>query len=258
MLRKVLAFIAMGYLICSLSACGGSRRDENRPNLQAQDKLSAAELNVRLGQGYLQQNRLELALDKLKKAIVLDPKLPSAHTVIAVLYERINDLENARLHYKRAVDLSPRAGSVLNNYGTFLCRQGEYELADRLFEKALADPFYETPAVAHGNRGQCAVDWGKLDLAEDQLRQSIQKNPSGAAGLLALAHVYLIKKDYMKGRAFIQRYEAEEKPSAEGLKLALEIERGVGNTAAINEYKNRLLSEFPNSPEAKQLEGEGG
>lgn len=258
-LEAVAKFLWVGVLLLGVAGCAApSTRERALGAAHQTEKLSAAELNVQLGQGYLQQDRLELALEKLRKALALDPKLPSAHTVIAVLYERINDPEAARRHYKRALELSGKVGSVLNNYGAFLCRQGDYEVADRLFEQALADPFYETPPVAHSNRGQCALNWGKLDLAEQHLRMAVQGNAPMHDALLALAQVYWKKGEGLKARAFMQRFEAVAALTAESLLLAYRIESALGNQKAAEEYKNRLLTEFSASAEAKQIQEGGG
>ncbi len=239
-----------------LGACGTSaeRSDSSQRSTRAAQLKSAAEVNVQLGQGYLEQGRYEIALEKLRKAIELDPRSTDAHTVIAVLYERIGDRAQAETHYRRAAELKPKSGVTLNNYGTFLCRYGNHAEADRYFERALADPFYTTPAVAHANRGICALDAGKLDVAEKELRQASRMQPDAPDTLYAMAKLNFAKGDLLRARAFVQRYEAQSPASAEALRLAYDIERGLGNAAAAAEYRQRLLAEFPDSDVARRLD----
>jgi type IV pilus assembly protein PilF len=213
--------------------------------------------NVSLGQGYLSQGRLELAMQKLQRALELDPKLPAAHTVIAVLYDRIGDTQKARTHYLRATELAPTSGGVLNNYAVFLCHSRDFENADAYFARALADPFYETPAVGHANRGTCALDWGRLDVAEESLRRAVQLEPEMPDALYGMARVSVAKNDFLRARAFVQRYEATGKAGAEGLGLGYDIERKLGNMRGANEFRARLLREFPESEPARRLAGEG-
>ncbi len=244
-------------LACCVAACGTTTRRADGSSRNADDKASArasaAGTNVQLGQGYMEQGRLELAMEKLTRAIETDPKSTSAHTVIAVLYERISDPVNARIHYKRASELSPRAGDVLNNYGTFLCKQGEYPAADQLFVRALADPFYKTPAVAHANRGACAASSGDLQVAEDSLRRAVQLSPNNPDALFSMARVSYLKGDYMNARAFVQRYESTGRAAVDGLLLGYEVEQKLGNVRGANEYRQRLLVQFPDSEAARRL-----
>jgi type IV pilus assembly protein PilF len=249
---------ALIVAVLLLAACGGApQRSESASGKTLSARQTAAETNVRLGQGYLEQDRLEMALDKLTKAIELDPRSTSAHTVIAVIYERINDRESARVHYKRAVELSPRSGDVLNNYAAFLCMEGDYEQADALFQRALGDPFYKTPAVAHANRGSCALSAGRLDAADESLRQAVQIAPDMPDALYAMARTSLLRGDLLRARAFVQRYEATGRAGADGLGLGHEVETKLGNVRAANDYRQRLLAQFPDSQAARRLEGDG-
>lgn len=220
----------------------------------AKSRANAAAINVSLGQSYLAQGQLEIAKEKLDKALALDPKSVDAHTVVAVLYERINDEVQAQVHYKRAAQLAPKSGAVLNNYGQFLCRRGQYQEADALFVRALADPFYTTPAVAHENRGSCARRWDKPELAEESFRKAVELDPKRGDALYYLGEILYRNKDYFRARAFVQRHEAAAGASAASLALAFKVEQGLGDRKAASEYKNRLLSEFPDSAEAKNLE----
>ena len=227
-----------------------------KPKNAAESRAEAAKINVSLGQSYLEQGKLEIAKQKLDKALALDPKSPDAHTVIAVLYERIKDDKSARVHYKRATELAPKNGAVFNNYGQFLCRRGEYAEADRLFLKALADPFYATPAVAHSNRGTCALSAGNAQLAEDSFRTAIQIDPNQADSLFRLAEILHAKKDFFRARAFVQRHEGVAGASPGSLALAMRIEQGLGDVKAASAYKQRLFAEFPESEQAQQLKNQ--
>jgi type IV pilus assembly protein PilF len=255
MRRDLAPRVLLLALALTLTACGSTARraDDGAPR-SAASRENAAETNVQLGQGYLAQGKLELAMEKLKRAIDLDPKSTSAHTVIAVLYERIGDPERARGHYRRATELSPDSGDVLNNYGTFLCREGDYDGAEAMFSKALDDPFYKTPSVAYANRGACALGANRLDAAEENLRRAVQLDPNMPDALFSLAQVSYAKGDYLRARAFVQRYEATPGSGADGLRLGYEIEKKLGNVRAANEYRARLKEKYPDSEAASRLD----
>jgi len=237
----------------SLAACATSeKRPEHKSNAETK-KSNAAEVNVSLAQNYLEQGKYEIALDKLQKALEIDPRSTSAHTVMAVLYERIGNDELASTYYKRAAELSPKAGATNNNYGTYLCHKGQYPEADALFQRALEDPFYATPALALANRGTCAMTWGKTELAEESFRKAIQIQPDQAESLFRLAEILAKKGDYFRARAFVQRFESAAKATPDSLLLAMRIEEGIGDRRAAIAYKRRLLGEFPESEQAQEL-----
>ena len=245
-----LKFALALLLILGLGACASAA-----PRSKASEKArSAAEVHVALGQRYLQQGKLELALEKLEKALKFDSSYVDAHTVIAVLYERINDQKQAAEHYRRAVELAPRNGAVNNNYGAFLCRAGKLDEAAVRFSTAVADPFYRTPDVAYANSGTCFQQAGKFDRAEQDFRKAVEINPNNSEALFHLAGVLFRKSDFLRARAFLQRFEALGAPSADALLLGFNIETSLGNAREANEYARRLRSEFPDSPQRQKLE----
>jgi len=237
---------------CATSSSSSSTRRSNS-DTAAGRKASAAEINVSLGQSYMRQGKLEIAKQKLERALQLDPKLPDAHTVIAVLYEQINDTASAAKHYQRAAELAPKSGVVNNNYGTYLCKQGQYERADAYYARALQDPFYDTPAVALANRGACALRWKKPQLAEESFRKALLLSPNQPDALLSLAEILYQKGDYFRARAFVQRHEGLSSPRPDALLLGRNVELRLGNGDAAREYTRKLLQSFPDSEQARLL-----
>src|SRR5690606_29494273 len=147
------------------------------------------ETNLKLGQAYMQSGELEHALDKLQKAIQLDPRSAQAHTVLAILLERIGRNDKAGDHYERSVQLTPTEGNVLNNYGAYLCRHRRHAEADAMFARALDDPFYRTPGAALANAGVCAAEAGDAQQAERYFRRALEFNPADTTALLHLAQI---------------------------------------------------------------------
>ncbi len=220
-------------------ASGGGTRPTAEPNQQA------AALQVKLGQGYLNQGELETARDKLQRALELDPRSVDAHTVMAVLQERIARHEIAEMHYRRAVELKPDGGAGNNNYGTFLCGRGRYDEAQPYFARAVQDPFYRTPAVAYANAGFCALKAGRVEEAETSLRSALEFEPRNAGVLFELARLHLQRGDTMRARAFLQRYEAISDGDPEALALGAELEQRTGDAAAESRYRDELQRRFP-------------
>lgn len=263
--ERALAAVMFALAIAGLAGCatGGTSRPSSvvdNPVKSDPDnpRTKAAKENTELGLGYMRQGKLEVALEKLNKALAADPRHVDAHTVIAVLYEQIGDKAKAEEHYRRAVQLRPRSGNENNNYGWFLCNAlGRHDDSAAYFEKAVADPFYQTPVVALTNAGSCAIKAGRFDVAERDLRLALERDPNQVSALLGMASVLYGRNEFFKARAFIQRYEAVGQASAESLMLGRNIELRLGNASAAVDYTRRLRERFPDSEQARALDNPG-
>lgn len=256
-MRRDLRFAAAVALCASLTACmpvtttGGGVKDS-----QSEKREDAARVRVELGSRYMQQGKYELAQENLQKALEYDSNYVDAHTVIAVLYERIGRNKEAGDHYARAAELAPKSGAANNNYGQYLCATGKYADAQRYFARAMEDPFYKTPDVLYTNAGVCLLnnDPGQLDKAEDDFRKALEANPGNALALYSLAKTLYKKNDFFHARAFIQRFESLGQPSPDALLLARNIEVKLGHSEGAREYTQRLREQFPDSEQAHSLD----
>ncbi|HEY8682883.1 MAG TPA: type IV pilus biogenesis/stability protein PilW, partial [Rhodanobacter sp.] len=213
-----------------------------------------ARVHTELGQRYMANGDLQSALEKLNMALKYDPGYAPAHTVIAVLYERINKLPEAEMNYRQAVALEPTKGEVNNNLGQFLCRTGKSAEAMTYFKKAVADPFYKTPDMALTNEGVCQLQSNDFAGAETSFRDAIARNPNNADALLQLANTLYLHNDAFRARAFFQRYDALGQSTAAALKLGYDIESRLGNRDGAQTYSKRLQSQFPDSEQAHALD----
>lgn len=221
---------------------------------KGQEAEDAARVHTELGQQYMENGDLQTAMEKLTLALQFDPNYAPAHTVMAVLDERIKRLPDAEQHYRRAVELEPAKGAPNNNLGAFLCRIGKRQEAIGYFQKAIADPFYQTPDVAWTNQGICQLDAHDRAGAEASLRKAIALNPQNGEALFQLAHALYLDNDAFRARAFEQRFDALGQPTAASLQLGYQIESRLGNTDAALTYRRRLQAQFPDSEQAHALD----
>ncbi|HEY0178080.1 MAG TPA: type IV pilus biogenesis/stability protein PilW, partial [Dokdonella sp.] len=249
-MRRDGALLATAFCVAALAGCGIGGGGV-KPDSAATQKREAARIHTELGQKYMQQGKFEIALQKLDAALSFDPDYVDAHTVRAVLYEQINDPTQAEQEYRRAAQLKPKGGNELNNYAWFLCRHGHLAEAQDYFQRALADPFYKTPALALTNSGTCLRKAGRNAEAEAALRGALEKDPNETEALFELASVLYEKGEYFKARAFVQRFESLSQPRPDALMLGRNIELKLGNGSAAGDYTRRLLQGFPDSQQAR-------
>jgi type IV pilus assembly protein PilF len=226
------------------TACVTTHEEGGIPTAKP-DLVEAARLNTQLGIDYARQGKNDLALEKLQRALDQDDSSALTHSTIAFVYARAGDDKLADKHYRRAIQIDPKDPEVHNNFGVFLCANGRPKDGEEQLKLAAADSRYRTPEVALTNAGVCARKLPDLAKAEAYLRQALQINPQFPDALAQMAWLSYQKKDYLKSRAFLQRYQLVGRPTPETLKIGMLTETALGDTAAARAYEQRLKREFP-------------
>jgi len=236
-----------------ISACGvpGSSK---RPQSEA-DQKKAAKLNVKLASGYIQRGDLEVAKEKLLKAIEQDDAYVPAFTTMAILMSLVGKPDEADDYYQDALDIDDKNPETLNNYGAFLCGQDKIDDALEQFSKAIRNQFYETPEKSHANMGYCLLKADNPDYvtAENHLRQALKINPTMHSALLAMGELGIKTRRYLMARAYMQRYHAVSQPSASSLWYQIQAEKALGDEKHFVKLSRLLLKRFPSSPEADKV-----
>lgn len=221
------------------------------------DKVSlkqASDYNYELGVKYLQQGQRDLAMEKLQKAIRQNPDNANAYMGLGMLYDTIGDPDRADNNYRIALREAPDNPQVQNNYAVFLCQHGQAQKSEKYFIEAAQNPLYPTPEAAFTNAGVCANKINDAAAAAQYFRKALDINPNFPEALYQMARVSYNQKQYLQARAYLQRFEdvtPQERP--EVLLLGVQNERALGNRQGVAVYAKKLLSQFPNSPQAQQL-----
>ena len=222
--------------------------------VQEPDLKQASALNIQLALGYIERDQLGIAQEKLNKAIEQDPGNVDAYTTMAYLKRKVKEYEAAEEYYLEALSIKSNDPNIYNSYGGLLCQMGRYDDALEEIKKAYDNPFYETPYLAYANAGTCLLEKGEYKEAEKMLRRSLRDQPNYANALLSMAEIGVKTKKYLMARAYIQRYHAIARPTAESLWLQVQSEKALGAKEHYVKYAKQLLNDFPDSDEAGMLE----
>jgi len=241
---------ALLALVCALALAGCVRET---PPLNKPDMQQAARINTELGLSYASQGMLPLAETKLKKAVEEDAGIARAHSGLGYVYWQRGDVDAAQKEYRRAIDLDGNDPDIRNNYGVFLCSQKHFDEGQQNFQLALKNHNYSTPAKAWTNAGLCARQAQQFDQAEGYFRKALLIDPNFPDALYEMASLSFQQQDYLRTRAFLDRYLKVGPATAPVLLLGVNTERALGNDEAAHGYELKLVRNFPDSDEAAKL-----
>ncbi|WP_269791634.1 type IV pilus biogenesis/stability protein PilW [Stenotrophomonas sp. Iso1] len=211
---------------------------------KARNRVKYEELMTVVGDRF-KRGELDDAMKFARAAQKLDPKAPDPHTAQAVIESRRGQVVAAGEAYRKAAELAPRRGDVLNNYGTWLCGNGHPAEALVWFDRAMADPEYDSRAEALANAGGCALDAGQSERAQADLRQALALAPNNPYALESMARNEVLHGRYFEARAFYQRRLAAAPATVSVLQLAIQVEERLGDRTAAGRFQQRLREEFP-------------
>jgi len=231
-------------LIIFISGCTGAGGVKSQ---------KASSVNSDLGIRYLQAGRLQLANEKLEKAISQNPNSPVANHYYAVLQQRLGNTQKAQQYFIKAVNLNPKDSEIRNNYGSFLCDNGQAQAAIQQFTTSINDPLYKTPEFAYTNAGICLRKTGNDTKAEEYFRNALRKKSAFPSALLEMASLYSDRKIYPRAQAFMSRYESIGKSTPKALELCTIINFKMNDIAKSESCKSALLRLFPESSEAQRV-----
>jgi type IV pilus assembly protein PilF len=217
------------------------------------DQRRAAEVNAELGINYLRRNDLLQAQRALERAVQFDPGLAMAHLGLASLRERQGSIDEAVVHYRKALALEPANPYVQTNLGDLLCRQGQWAEGEALLAKASANPSYAARHVALLSAGLCDLRLGETERAERRMREALRIEPQYADALYELARLTHADGRPFQTRAFLSRLDALGIVVPGSLLLCYQAELQLGNRSDAYRCAEQLKRDFPDSEEAAVL-----
>jgi type IV pilus assembly protein PilF len=244
-------FVTGTLMLCGCVSTGGQQSTLRKSESSEAEK--AGELNKQLGSVYLRQGNLALAKEKLERAEKYNSRDPELHSVLALLYERLNIPEEVDKHYRTAIRLAPKDPEISNNYAVYLCQHGRTDEGVKRFLESARNPLYRTPEMAYTNAGVCLRRAKRLDEAANSFQRALAIRPRNAEAVFQAADLALERGDAAKGREQVDKYLASFDATADVLEVGVRLARAQGDRVAEEKYTRRLRVEFPSSPQFRSL-----
>lgn len=219
------------------------------------DNRRRSEIRAALAGEYFQRGNLQVALEEAETAAREDPAYAPAHNIRGLILMELGEQARARSAFEEAQRLAPKDPEVMNNYGWFLCRNGDYARAMDLFATAQSTTLYATPEKPLLNAGLCARRQGRTDEAEMNLRRALAIRADLPSALLTLAEIAFEGRRYVEADELFIRYSRLVEPPLPALALGVRIARAAGDRAMAESLVAQLRRRFPNASETRELAG---
>jgi type IV pilus assembly protein PilF len=155
--RQLLSILFIFITLLTVSGCSTDSYHVDYPN------TPAARYNAEQGLYYLHHGETHLAAEKFNLALTQAPRDPLVLDALAFYYEKSGDIGLANQTYFDALLLDPRSGTLRNNYGAFLCRNGYTLESINYFMRAAVVPYYREATESYANARYCTEKLGAGD-----------------------------------------------------------------------------------------------
>ena len=227
---------------------------KNSPVVNSEmNNLEAAKTRISLALEYLKAGNNTQAKFNLERAAKFAPKLPEVHYTLAYYFEQVKEFQQAKASYQTALKLVPNDPNTLNNYGTFLCRIGEYDEARVQLLKAIDTRGYLRVSQSYENLALCAVKQDKFELALDYLNSAVQHDGQSKSALISLAGLYYAKSDLHQALRVLERYTENGFISSRSLFLEYLLHQEMGHLEQSQKIATTLVQTYPQSYQAQAI-----
>jgi len=254
MAKYIFPTLLTAVCMSQLSGCVTQSFENNEPIVKTQanrDEMAAT--RVSLGLGYLGMGDMSQAKLNLEKAKRFSPNLVQVHTAFAHYYETVGEGKLATESFEQALAIKADSADTLNNYGVFLCRQGNIAAAEVQFLKAIAVPSYLLVSQSYENLASCYLQNDNFEKAEMYLGKAISHSPNRTVTLFQMVRLQYAMADYKAGKKFLQKFERNtQRFTADSLALSYKLYWKLGQRRTASNYANMLVKMYPQSWEAKQ------
>jgi tetratricopeptide (TPR) repeat protein len=184
------ATIDLGGVLVSLGSRDGEISQAEWQSLleEAIDLFPTAGTAVALGDLYLEQNQVSEAVVQYRQAVELGPGLGMAHTRLGNAYRDEGNTQQAALAYEQAIRVDPEYVGAYMNLGGIHEMHGREDEALALYRAAV--DMAPDSAWAHAGLGRIYVRLGESAEGLRHLEQSVELEPDRVLWLMRLANAY--------------------------------------------------------------------
>lgn len=161
---------------------------------------------VQLAIAYYDANDLVGARRHIANAMEIDNRNSSVYNVLALISQAEGDIELAEENFLRAISLDRDNARARNNYAALMFETGQFEEAFEQLQRVTEDVNYEGRAVAFENQGRAALRLNRRDDAATAFSRALQLNGNLYISALELAILEIHQERWLLAERRFQQY----------------------------------------------------
>ena len=222
------------------------------------DPEEAEDAYVRLGLAYIQNERYGRARRHLDRALEINDESAPAIAAKGLISQEEGEYELAEQQFRRAMGLDPDYTRGRSHFGVFLYNRGRYAEALEQFRIASEDTEYESRAGVFVNMARTASKLGRHDEAAASYQRAMQLKRGSMRAHIGAVTSLIDAGRYAEARPLYRqlRTRIERSPDVshtpESLLAGVRLAREEGNDDVASEFAKQLGQRFPDSEEYQQ------
>lgn len=242
-------FLLVALVIGSIHGCASSAEQK----IQKWEPKKRAQAHVELGLDYLKRGQFDTAREELDVAISIDPASDQAYHGKGLLLAQTGYTSEAQQMLARAVRINPKNYVAANDYGIYLCRNGEHTGGIKNLNRVESkqDNLYRTNTLL--GLGICHFQMGDLIPAKGYFIEVLESAPGLPQALLPMAEISFQQQNFLSARAFIERYISVGAISERALVLGATTEIQLDDVEKARQYFRELRRVYPSSKGVVEL-----
>jgi len=234
-----------------LAGCVTTTTGGFNPNTSEEEALRDY---IQLAVAYYDANDMAGARRHINNALAIDSRNSEVYNVLALVHQREGDLDLADEVFQRAIRLDGANSRARNNYAAFLFNQQRYADAYEQLEIVSRDTTYEGRPIAFENLGRSALRLGENDEAARAFERALQLNGNLYVSALELAQLRFNNGDYQAARTLFNQYLTTKDflgipHTPRSLWIGIQVESYFQNKDVVDGYVRLLTALYQDSPE---------
>lgn len=219
------------------------------------EKQDSVKAHVELGVSYFQAGRFDVAQEEALAALKERPSDSDALTLLGSVHWALKEAAPAEAAFRKAISSNSSNANAQNNLGLILCQTGRIDEGIENFGLALATPRYPKEQMLNTliNSGICLSSKPDYPAAERYFLKALEQEPFHPPALFQLANLYYKTNRYPAASSRLEALHKLTRPTAATLLLQAKVAQAQGNTELARDSAQKILLQFPDSPEAKTL-----
>lgn len=240
---------AMVLILClALAGCGARSGSQG---LSSNMPPKEVDLRLNLVESHLNSRQYQLALQELLKVEPAAKHMSRYHFDSGMIYLGLEELEQARDGFAKAVEIDDDFGEAWNNLGKIQEALKQDADAEASYRKAFSILTYVTPEFSAYNLGVLLLRQGRAKEAEEFGRKALARNWRYIPAYKLLSDAFVAQNRMDEAEAVLKSGLEADMNSASTMLALAEHQMRMGKEVEAKELFGRIISQSPKSGEAK-------